>query len=159
MYLDYVIVWLELIVVFIRNLWINTDMELCDSVLLNKTVIRHMESKHSKQRTIALWLFFSSLLAIANFLALVFLFGMAYQLDYSNASDWLKYPFSFISFLFAPIPILLGYIDSNLFRFQDIWYYIGAIVNAALWGNFVLYLALKNAKFKSFFNRLASNAL
>ena len=118
-----------------------------------------MESKLSKQRTIAWWLFFASLLAIANFLVLVFLFGIAYQLDYSGASDWLKYPFSFVSFLFAPIPILLGYIDANLFRFQDMWYYIGAIVNAVLWGNIVLYLALKNAKFKSFFNRLAGNAL
>jgi len=110
--------------------------------------------KPAKRKAIAWWVFLSSLVAAANIVTFYYLFGLAYQLDYTGAPEWQLNLFSFVFYAVAPIPILLGYIDSNIVRFTDIWYYIGVVVNAVLWSNAVLYLTLKNAKIKSLYNRL-----
>ena len=121
---------------------------------LNSNVISHMLIKTANRKAIAWWVFLSSLVAAANIVTFYYLFGLAYQLDYTGAPEWQLNLFSFVFYVVAPIPILLGYIDSNIVRFTDVWYYIGVVVNAILWGNAVLFFSLKNAKIKSLYNRL-----
>jgi hypothetical protein len=57
--------------------------------------------------------------------------------------------FTAFSYFLNPLVHLAGYVDSELIRIKDHWYYISAVVGAMLWASVILWAGLRLGKKKS----------
>ena len=51
-----------------------------------------------------------------------------------------------LSLVLNPLTHLTGYVDSNLIRIKDYWYYVSAVAGAVLWASVILWAFLRIRK-------------
>jgi hypothetical protein len=57
--------------------------------------------------------------------------------------------FMALSHVLNPLTHLTGYVDSNLIRLKDYWYYVSAVAGAFLWASVILWSFLRIRKKRS----------
>jgi hypothetical protein len=57
--------------------------------------------------------------------------------------------FTALFYVLSPLIPLAGYIDSEVFRIEDDWYYVSAIAGAFVWASIILWVFRRSRKIKS----------
>ena len=58
----------------------------------------------------------------------------------SPPSEKFMMPFHIIDFILNPLIRLVAYLDYNIIRVSDWWYYASAIISALIWSSLIIWL-------------------